>query len=348
MNEQVPLAFPGGRESAGKAAIVLAGDIGGTKTKLGLFRAENGEVTLLKETGYPSRDYNNLTGLIRQFLSENGNASPVRICLGVAGPVIQGKVQTTNLPWEFSGEEIGKQTGVSFVSLINDLEATAYGLVALSSVDFDLLHAGRTDIPGNAAIIAPGTGLGEGGLYWDGKSYHPFPTEGGHGDFSPRSEFDLEFYRYLKEKYDFVSWERVLSGPGIYNIYQFLRDIKKREEPGWLAGELQQEDPAAVISNAAIEKKQPLCVETMELFVKYLACESTNLVLKHKATGGLFIGGGIPPKILPFLKEGIFYHSFIQCDRMEELVSAIPVKVILNDKTALLGAAYYGAFSRPG
>lgn len=348
MNEQVPLSFPGRREPAGNATIILAGDIGGTKTNLGLFRAENSEVTLIKETGYPSRDYDNLAGLIRQFLSENGNASPGRICLGVAGPVIQGKVQTTNLPWEFSGEDIGKQTGVSSVSLINDLEATAYGLAALSPGDFDLIHAGSTGNPGNAAIIAPGTGLGEGGLYWDGKSYRPFATEGGHCDFAPRSDTDIEFYQYLRKKYDFVSWERIVSGPGIYNIYQFLRDIKKREEPGWLARELQQEDPAAVISNAALEKKQPLCVETMELFVSYLAHESTNLVLKHKATGGLFIGGGIPPRILPFLKEGIFYHSFIQCDRMEELVSAIPVKVILNDKTALLGAAYYGAFSRPG
>lgn len=328
---------------------MLAGDIGGTKTNLALFTEKEGRMEQLQETSYPSRKYDKFTELIREFLQENDRLRPARICLGVAGPVMNGKVQTTNLSWEVDSGEISRETGIGSVALINDLEATAYGLAGLADDDFFTIHEGNASrLPGNAAIIAPGTGLGEAGLYWDGKAYHPFATEGGHCEFSPRSEEDLELYRYLKEKYGIVSWERIISGPGIFNIYRFLLEIKKREEPSWLGRELEQGDPAAVISNTALEQGLPICKETMEWFVRYLACESTSLVLKLKATGGLFIGGGIPPRILAFLKEGTFYHTFLQSDRMEDLVSSVPVRVILNDKTALIGAAWYGAFSVEG
>jgi glucokinase len=218
-------------------------------------------------------------------------------------------------------------------------------LAALNEDDFITIHAGADHYGDNMAIIAPGTGLGEGGLYWDGKTYHPFPTEGGHADFSPRTELDIELYQYLQKKYNIVSWEKVIAGPGIHDIYRFLCEVKKRKEEDWVKDLLEKEDPSAVISQFAIEEKDPACMETMQLYVRYLARESCNLVLKLKATGGLFLGGGIPPKITSILQQNVFYDNFLDCDRMQHLVKKTPVKIILNNKTALLGAAYYGAYS---
>ena len=226
--------------------------------------------------------------------------------------------------------------------LINDLQANAYGLSALKDSDFKTLTKGE-NVKGNAAIISPGTGLGEAGMYWDGSHYHPFATEGGHCSFSPSDELDMELWKNLNKEFGHVSWERVVSGQGIYNIYQFLRTYRKAKEPKWLTAQFQTEDPAIAISTAALQNKNAVCAETLHLFVKYLAVESAQLALKTKASGGIFIGGGIVPKIIDFIDKKEFYKNFINVGRLENLLKTIPVRIVLNDKTALMGAAYYAA-----
>ena len=316
---------------------LLAGDIGGTKTNMALYSYDGKTFTLLKEDKYRTKDYNDLGKMIADFLSKD--KTPDRMCFGVAGPVLNGKVSITNVPWGIDSKEISKLYNNIPVHLINDLETTAYGLAVLEEKDLHIVRDGK-HTPGNWAIIAPGTGLGEAGIYWDGKSAHPFPTEGGHCDFAPREEPDLEMYTYLKRKFGHVSWERLISGPGIVTIYEFLRDVKEMEVPAWLTDKmLAHDDSAALISENADDV--PICAETMNLFMRYLATEAANLALKVKATAGVFIGGGIMPKNLKLLDAHTFIRWFHDFGRMKHLLENIPVKIILNDKTALLGAAWY-------
>tara|TARA_R110000764_G_scaffold215747_1_gene302434 strand:+ start:99 stop:1169 length:1071 start_codon:yes stop_codon:yes gene_type:complete len=337
---QIPLAFLNTTKSHEKG-VVLAGDIGGTKTNLALFQIKNGVLTLLKEKSHPTKKYKSFMDIFHAF-HKDGIPKVNGICLGVAGPVTQGKVHGTNFPWEIYGEEIGRELHIRSVSLINDMEANAFGLAALHEKDFYILKYGPK-IPGNAAIISPGTGLGEAGLFWDGSHYHPFATEGGHCDFSPRNEADMEIWQYFQQKYGHVSWERLISGPGIYDIYQLIRRVSEEKEPQWLEEKMIKEDASATITQVALKNGDPVCVETLELFIRFLAIESAQLALKFKATGGIYIGGGIMPKIIKGINREIFYGNFVQSARMNSLLQMIPVKVILNEKTALLGAAYYAA-----
>ena len=318
--------------------IVLAGDIGATKTNLALYKENGINVTLLKEDHFKSNDYKNIIELAGAFLKDA--PFPAVICFGVAGPVINGSAKLSNIEWEIHIDELMDHFKIKNIHLINDLEATAYGLAMLDEEDISPLHKGVDEAVGNAAIIAPGTGLGEAGLFWDGDIYHPFATEGGHGDFAPRNEFDFEFYTFLQKQFGHVSWERLVCGPGIVNIYAFLRDEKKRNEPAWLKEKLINADTAAVISQHVMQSE--ICQETMQLFIRYLAYEASNLVLKLKATGGLFIGGGIAPQMVPLFALNNFYSFFCQSGRLNYLLEKVPVKIILNAKTALLGAAYYG------
>jgi glucokinase len=342
---QIPLDFPRKNELQGKSIHVLAGDIGGTKTNLALYKAEANQIELITEATYRSNSYRSIIDIAKQFATEHPDQEkPDRICLGVAGPVLRGKVELTNLNWNMDASEIRQAAGVQEVALINDLEATAYGLAGLTSDDFITIHDGLVEVKGNMAIIAPGTGLGEAGLYWDGQCYHPFPTEGGHSDFSPRTKLDVKLLDWLAKKYGIVSWEKVIAGPAIFDIYQFLRDAKKRKEPEWLKEALHKNDPSATISQLALEEKNAACIETMQMYIRYLARETSNLVLKMKATGGLFLGGGIPPKISSLLQQNVFYHNYLDCDRMQHLLNKVPLKIIRNSKTALLGAAWYGAY----
>lgn len=340
---QIPLFFTHRTNNERGNITVLAGDIGGTKTNLALYRAGSGGIGEVRNAKYHSSEFKSVNDIIQAFLKTDPSVHPQRICLGVAGPVLNGKVELTNLPWNLDIRDIRSGTGVQDVSLLNDLEATAYGLAALTPDDFISIH-NASGQPGNMAIVAPGTGLGEAGLYWDGSCYHPFPTEGGHTDFSPRTELDMELYQYLHKKYGVVSWERVVAGPAIHDIYLFLLEARKAVTPAWLQEAFGQTDPSAVISETAIDETDAICIEAMQLFVRYLARESSNLVLKMKATGGLFLGGGIPPKIAPLLQLNTFINHFLDCDRMQQLVKQVPVRIILNDRAALLGAAYYGAY----
>jgi glucokinase len=326
-------------KASDKTSMVLAGDVGATKTNLALFKADREQITLLQEAQYRSNDYKNIIGLTDTFIK--GLPAPDSICFGVAGPVLNGNARLSNIGWKIDAVALSEYFGVKPVHLINDLEATAYGLAMLQEKDVAVLHKGNEPAVGNAAVIAPGTGLGEAGLFWDGNYYHPFATEGGHADFAARNEFDFELFTFLEKKFGHVSWERLICGPGIVNIYQFLRDVKKREEPGWLKEQFKNADVAAVISQHVSQSE--ICKETMHIFIRYLAYESANLVLKLKATGGLFIGGGIAPKIVSLLEDHLFISSFYQSGRLNYLLETVPIKIILNPKTALLGAAWYAA-----
>ena len=337
----IPIAFSNESLPHQGAVAILAADIGGTKTNVALYTAGSNGLAVTREKRYASGDHASLTDIVRDFCGKN---LPDRISAAVAGPVIGGKSRLTNLPWILDSAAMSRELGIP-VRFINDLEATAYGLAGLKAEECATLATGDPAAKGNIAILAPGTGLGEAGLYWDGARYHPFATEGGHSDFAPRTEQDVGIFYFLQRQYGHVSWERVVSGMGIKNIFQFLTGAQKKQIPDWLANRLQTEDPAAVISETALRRADPVCIETMEIFVRYLATEGASLVLKLMATGGLYLGGGIPPKILPLLQTDTWKKNFDNNGRMHELSDRIPVNVVLNDKMALQGAAYYGAFN---
>jgi glucokinase len=341
----ISLYFPDRHLFSEEKSIVLGGDAGGTKVNLAFFEATATGVKMLRSSSYHSGNFPSVNKILQQFLQENPDYIPKKICLGVAGPVFEGRVTVTNLPWQLDASEMAAATGVSQVILLNDLEATAYGVAGLEEKDFSVLHKGDPEEGGNISILAPGTGLGEAGLFWDGQAHHPFATEGGHCDFSCRNETDLQLHDYMLKKYKVVSWESIIAGPGIYSIFQFLCEVKKRSVSVAIEDKLKSSDPSAVVSEAAIEETDPVCVEAMRIFVRNLARECCNLILKMKSTGGLLLAGGIPPKILPLLRDPWFYENLLDCDRMQGLVKKVPVKVILNDKAPMIGAGWYGAYS---
>jgi glucokinase len=318
--------------------MILAGDIGGTNTRLAFFKIDGKRLTAAVEGVFASRDHKSLEEIVAAFVSQHG--LPVEhACIGVAGPVRNGRCEGVNLPWVVDGRQLAALLGLKAVGLINDLEATGYGISALEASDFIVLNEGAPGASGNAAIIAAGTGLGEAGLYWNGADYLPIASEGGHADFAPRNALEIELLRYLQARFTHVSWERVLSGPGLFNIYKFLRDAGRGEEPDWLANAIRDRDAAAVISEAALEGRSPLCAQALDLFVSFYGAEAGNLALKFLAAGGIFVGGGIAPRIIEKLKDSTFMSAFISKGRLNSLLEAIPVRVILNDKAALLGAA---------
>src|SRR5262249_4959095 len=245
-----------------------------------------------------------------------------------------------NLPWHIDAAVLERELGISHVSLLNDLEANAHGLAELSDADFAVLAAGAPGAIGNRAVISAGTGLGEAGLYWEGATHHPFPCEGGHADFAPTNDLQIELLQYLMTKFGHVSIERVLSGPGLYNIYQFLRDSGKGEEEPWLREEMQTRDPSACVSEYGLSGKSQLCALALDDFVDIYGAEAGNFGLKTMALGGVYVGGGIAPKILPKLQQSRFMQAFKNKGRLGALLEQMPVRVILNDKTALLGAAH--------
>lgn len=325
---------------------ILAADIGGTKTSLGLFEVKEDTLSLLRDDTVPSGGSANFEGIVEEFLDSN-HVAPSILSVGVAGPVSNNQVKLTNLSWELDGNQLQRQFGIDRAVLINDLEATAYGLAGLGNEDLATIFEYGKPETGNMAVIAPGTGLGEAGLFWDGSAYRPFATEGGHSDFAPQTALDLELYNHLTDEIDILCWEHVVSGPGIYRIYCFLRDVKGYREPAWLTENFKNDrNSAAVISHAAMRELDATCIKTMELFVSYMAREAASLVLKHKATGGLLLGGGIPPRIYPLLRKAPFREQFIRNSHMLELLEKVPIKVILNSKAALIGAAYFGAYGR--
>ena len=324
--------------------MLLAGDIGGTKTNLGIYSIEKGAREPLVESTFPSPQYTSLETLAREFL-DKVDVTVHSASFGVAGPVVKGQVKTTNLPWVIDEIQLGKMLNLDSVRLLNDLEAIAYGVPLLGAEDLHTLNEGVA-IPGGAmAVIAPGTGLGEAFLTWNGARYQAHASEGGHSDFGPTNPVEIELLQYLHDKFEHVSYERICSGHGLPNIYAFLKDRGYVIEQAWLSEELgAADDPTPVIVNAALDKERScdLCSSTLRIFVSVLGAEAGNLALKVLATGGVYLGGGIPPRIIPVLEDKGFMESFTGKGRFSELVSRIPVHVILNPKVALIGAAYYG------
>lgn len=324
--------------------LVLAGDIGGTKTHLALFSVQGERLRSESMRSFPSKRYSGLEPLLQEFLA--GAARKIdAACFGIAGPVVDGKVKTPNLPWLVDIGELRRALRLDGVSLLNDLEAAAYGLFTLADDEFYALNEGTQRHTGNKALIAGGTGLGEAILHDDGRHFHPLASEGGHADFAPRDDLEIDLLRHLIGRFGHVSYERVVSGPGLINIYRFLREKRGLEEPKWLADRLAAgDDPSAVVSQAALANEAEICVRALDLFVSVYGAEAGNLALRAKSVRGLYVGGGIAPKILDKLKDGGFMRAFADKGRYADLLAAIPVQVVLNDQAALRGAAYFAAF----
>ncbi len=322
--------------SAVAASVILAGDIGGTKTALAW--VDHG--TIVSSRTYPSGQYSSLADIVREFLGSSPVSPPRAACFGIAGPVVDGVAKTTNLPWTIEADGFGDVLGTTPVRLINDLEAVAHGVGVAGADAFVTLNPGVPDARGNRAVIAAGTGLGQAGLYWDGHTHHPFASEGGHTSFAPRDGRDAALLEFLLTEHHHVSCERVLSGPGLFNVYRFVRQEGHHEEPAWLAERLAAEPAPAVVSECALNGRSPLCQEALGLFVGIYGAEAGNLALKTLATGGVFIGGGIAPKILPALTDGAFLRAFVHKGRMRALLEATPVRIIVSPTIALLGAAH--------
>lgn len=323
--------------------MILAGDIGGTKTNVALLETDGREVgKVLAQQKFPSAGYDSLERMIAEFLAAARQPKLTHACFGVAGPVVDGCVDATNLKWDVSADSIAGLLGIHRITIINDLEATAYGIEALAPHQLHTLNEGKRQRGGNRALIAAGTGLGMASIVWHEGQYHPVPSEGGHMDFAPRDALEIEMLNHLLKNEEFgghVSYERALSGPGLYTIYRFLRDIRFAEEPEWLAAELKGKDASAAISKAALAQKSELAVKALDVFVRIYGAMAGNLALLTIATGGCYIGGGIAPKIIEKLKDGAFLDAFRAKGRFVSLLSDMPVHVILDDNTALYGAA---------
>ena len=324
--------------------MLLAGDIGGSKTTLAVVSAAAGPERPLAKATFLSAEHGSLSEVARAFLAQL-DLTVERACFGVAGPVVGGRAKVTNLPWALDAADLRDELGLQSVHLVNDLEATAWAVPWLPAADTATLQAGEARAGGAIAVIAPGTGLGQAFLTWDGATYRAFPSEGGHTSYAPTTPLEADLLRFLLDRFGHVSYERVCSGIGLPNIYEFLKASGRGDEPSWLAQALATApDPTPIIAGAALagEDHVPLCQQALELFVASLGTAAANLALTVLATGGVYLGGGIPPRILPALRAGPFLPAFRHKGRFSDLLASVPVRVILNPETALLGAARYG------
>jgi glucokinase len=327
--------------------MILAGDVGGTKVHLALYSFADGRLKVDRERRFPAQEFATLDAAVNTFLSaEEANGGQreeiAAACFGCPGPVRDGRLKLTNLAWTLDARELTRGLAIEHVFLINDLEANGYGIPELAAESVETLQAGDASAVGNRGLIAAGTGLGEALLIWDGERHRPIASEGGHCDFAARTEREIALLEYLRRKLGGrVSWERVVSGLGIQNIYGFLRDVEKLDEPAWLRERMASEDPNAVIGRCAEDGSSELCRETMQTFAAAYGAEAGNIALKVLATGGIYLGGGIAPKTLTMLASGGFMQAFLDKGRLSPLLESIPVRVILDESCALLGAAAY-------
>lgn len=325
---------------------ILACDIGGTKTAVAIFSTELGLTTPVAEETFHSKKYPDLESILHEFLAREKEVRIESACFGVAGPVVNGRASTTNLPWVVDEKLLGESLGLHSVYVLNDLVATAYFISHLPEQDICPLNEVRIDRTGTIGVIAPGTGLGEAFAVWDGRRYRPYGSEGGHSDFAPNSDVEIELLQDLRKNWEHVSWERVCSGPGIRNIFNYYhKDPIFADEKASMEKETGQlDDPTPYIVNRALDRKTPCstCLSTLNTFLQVFGAEAGNLALKVMATGGIYLAGGIPPKILSALKDGPFMQAFQRKGRLSPLLLNLPVRVILNPRCALLGAAQYG------
>ena len=336
--------------------MILAGDVGGTKVHLALYNFESGKLKPVRDQKYPAAEHASLDEVVLKFLaedpaSEDGDPQTslehhgvVAACFGCPGPVRDGRIKLTNLPWSLDARSMVKELDIEHIFLINDLEANGYGIPELRADSVFTLHRADATAVGHRGLISAGTGLGEALLIWDGhlRRHTPIPSEGGHCDFAPRTDREVDLLQYLRRTLDGrVSFERVVSGIGIKNIYAFLRDDQGMEEPAWLRDRLASEDPNAVIGSCAEDGSSPICFETMQIFSAAFGAEAGNVALKVLSTGGIYLGGGIAPKALKTLQNGAFTEAFLDKGRMRPILEGMPVRVILDDTCALLGAAAF-------
>ena len=322
--------------------MYLIGDIGGTKTYIAIINNLEDGFNPIFEKSFPSKNYESLRTIVKEVIDQN-NFKIEAACFGVAGPVKNGRCEATNLPWIIDSKKIAEVLNIDskLVYLLNDLEAAAYAIEVLSEKDLFVVNKGEEQKNGTRALISAGTGLGESIIVWDGKKYKPIPSEGGHTDFAPRNKIEIDLLTFLMNKYGRVSYERILCGPGLTNVYEFFKKTSYQDISSWLMDRIKNEDPSAVISEIGMSKKDEACEKALDIFVSVYGAEAGNLALTALSTGGLYIGGGIAPKILDKLKEGAFMQSFTNKGRLSVMVSHMPVKVILNDKHPLLGCINY-------
>ncbi|MEO6801787.1 MAG: glucokinase [Granulicella sp.] len=324
--------------------MILAGDVGGTKVHLALYEFAGGKLKSIRDQKFPAHESASLEDVVNKFLAglEADRSKILAACFGCPGPVKDGRLKLTNLPWTLDARELQTTLCIKHIFLINDLEANGYGIPELAPDKIFTLHAGDPGAVGHRGLISAGTGLGEALLIWDGKRHRPLPSEGGHCDFAARTDREVAMLQYLRRTLNGrVSFERVVSGLGIKNVYGFLRDEEKLDEPQWLRDRFAKEDPNAVIGSCAEDGSSSICFETMKLFAAAYGAEAGNIALKVLASGGMYLGGGISPKILKTLQNGTFLQAFLDKGRLSPLLQAIPVRVILDDTCALLGAAAY-------
>jgi len=318
--------------------VILAGDVGGTKTALALFEVQRRALAVVREAVLPSQGFATLAAAIRQFLSDRPPVSIDAACIGVAGPVIDGRCTATNLPWVVDEASLAECVSTRRVKLVNDLEATGHGILGLPPSALVPLQGGEPR-KATMALIAAGTGLGEVLLIWDGRRHHVIGSEGGHTDFAPRTELEIELFRFLRREFGRVSYERAVSGPGLYNIYRFLLGSDGAPEAEWIRSRMETGDPSAVVAEAALESRDTRAVQALDMFVSIYGAEAGNLALKALAVGGIFVAGGIAPKIRPKLEDGTFVTAFRDKGRLGGLMASIPVRLVLEPRAALLGAA---------
>ncbi len=323
--------------------MILVGDVGGTKTIVALYEKSGDQLRKVRDARFSSQEHGSLEQILEKFLEGERGLEIEVACFGVAGAVIEGKSQATNLPWTMEESSLAQATGAPHVKLLNDLQAMAYGMLYLAPEELARLNPrARKGHRGNVGVIAAGTGLGEAMLYWDGERHHPIASEGGHADFGPQTDQEIDLLRYLRTKFNgHVSYERVLSGTGLFNIYQFLRDTDQGQEPDWLAKELERGDPNVTVTKYGLSGEVPLCAAAIRLFSSLYGAEAGNIALRVLAVGGVFIGGGIAPKLLPRLQDGSFMRGFTDKGRFSELLETIEVSVSLNPRAPLIGAAHY-------
>ncbi len=322
--------------------MILAGDVGGTKVHLALYDFVDGRLQYVTDERFPAREYPGLESVVRLFQEQNRCPEITSACFGVPGPVRNGRLKLTNLPWLLDARELARNLDIDHLFLINDLEANGYGIPELTREQVLTLSPGDPSALGNRGLVSAGTGLGEAVLMWNGKQHIPVASEGGHCDFAPRNELEMDLLRYLQKLLGGrVSYERVISGIGLASVYAFLRDEKGLPESAELKGRMEAEDPNAVIGELGEGGKDELCARTLDIFVSVYGAEAGNLALKVLATGGMFIGGGIAPKILDKMREGGFMRAFTDKGRLSELLVQTPVHIILESRAALMGAAAY-------
>jgi len=319
--------------------MILAGDTGGTKTRLALYELDGAKLHRQTTETFVSRDYPGLEEIVDVFLDRN-RATVKAACFGVPGPVVNGAAKTTNLPWQLQEEKIAQTVGINAVRLVNDLVATTAAIPHFSPDELFTLYEGSLESEKKiCAVLAPGTGLGQAFLFRDNGHYHVIASEGGHSDFAPTNELEIELLHYLKKKFEHVSYERVLCGPGLHNIYNFLKNSERALEPAELAIRFAGKDPSAVIAAAGLAGEFDICAKALDIFASILGAQAGNLALTLLATGGVYLGGGIPPKILPKIKEGATVASYLDKGRLSDVVKKTPLYVIRDDHAALLGAA---------